>query len=95
MTDNIKSVIGKVFNDIADAMETGQFGQRVKVGITTLGSELGIENIVKGAEIAQARDNSVEVVLIGPKVESDLTQVVVENEEQGYKKMEELLDSEK
>lgn len=93
MTDNIKSVIGKVFNDIADAMETGQFGQRVRVGITTLGSELGIENIVKGAEIAQARDNSVEVVLIGPKVESDLTQVVVENEEQGYKKMEELLDS--
>lgn len=93
MTDNIKSVIGKVFNDIADAMETGQFGQRVKVGITTLGSELGIENIVKGAEIAQARDNSVEVVLIGPKVESNLTQVVVENEDQGYKKMEELLDS--
>ena len=92
-TNNVKSMIGKVFNDIADAMETGQFGQRVRVGITTLGSELGIENIIKGAEMAQSRDSSVEVVLIGPKVDSKLTQIVVETEDKGYKKMEELLDS--
>lgn len=93
-TNNVKGMIGKVFNDIADAMETGQFGKRVRVGITTLGSELGINNIVKGAEIAQERDNSIEVVLIGPKVDSKLTQVLVENEDEGYKKMEELLDRE-
>lgn len=92
-TNNVKTMIGKVFNDIADAMETGQFGNRVRVGITTLGSELGIENIIKGAEMAQSRDNSVEVVLIGPKVDSKLTQIVVETEDKGYKKMEELLDS--
>ncbi|MCR3956478.1 MAG: glycine/sarcosine/betaine reductase complex component C subunit alpha [Gudongella sp.] len=91
--NNVKAMIGKVFNDIADAMETGQFGQRVRVGITTLGSELGVENMVKGAELAQKRDSSVEVVLIGPKVESDLTQVVVDTEEEGYKKMEEMLDA--
>ena len=70
--NNIKSMIGKVFNDIADAMQTGQFGERVRVGITVAGSELGIDNIVKGAEMAQARDNSIEVVLIGPKVDSNL-----------------------
>ena len=92
-TNNVKAMIGKVFNDIADAMETGQFGQRVRVGITTLGSELGIDNVVRGAEIAQERDASIEVVLIGPKVDSKLTQVIVENEDEGYKKMEELLDS--
>lgn len=92
-TNNVKHMIGKVFNDIADALETGQFGEKVRVGITTFGSELGIDNIVKGAEIAQKRDNSIEVVLIGPKVVSKLTQVVVETEEDGYKKMEELLDS--
>ena len=92
-TNNVKSMIGKVFNDIADAMETGQFGQRVRVGITTLGSELGIENMIKGAEMAQSRDSSVEVVLIGPKVDSKLTQIVVETEDEGYRKMEELLDS--
>lgn len=93
MTNNIKPMIGKVFNDIADAIETGQFGEKIKVGITTMGSELGIDNIVKGAELAQKRDDSIEVVLIGPKIDSNLKQVVVDTEEEAYNKMEELLDS--
>jgi len=91
--NNVNKMIGKVFKDIADAIETGEFGEKIRVGITTFGSEHGVDNVVKGAEIAQKRDSSIEVVLIGPKVDSPLTQVVVENEEEGYKKMEELLDS--
>lgn len=91
--NNVKNMISKVFNDIADAMETGQFGEKVRVGITTLGSEHGVENLVKGAEIAQERDPSIEVVLIGPKVDSKLTQVIAETEEEGYRRMEELLDN--
>jgi len=91
--NNVKKMIGKVFNDIADAMETGQFGEKVKVGLTTLGSEHGVENLVKGAELAQKRDPSIEVVLIGPKVDSELTQVIAETEDEGYRKMEELLDN--
>lgn len=93
MSDNIKNIIGKVFNDIADAMETGQFGQKVRVGITVLGSEHGVENIVKGAEMAQKRNSSVEVVLIGPKVDTELKIYEVNTEEEQHKKMEELLDS--
>ncbi len=89
---NIKNVVGKVFSDIADAIETGQFGEKIRVGITTLGSELGVDNIVKGAELAQKRDSSMEVVLIGPKVDSDLSQVVAETEDEAYQKMEEMLD---
>lgn len=86
-------MIGKVFNDIANSIETGQFGEKVRVGITTLGSEHGIENLVKGAELAQGRDRSIEVVLIGPKVDSKLIQFQAETEEECHKKMEELLDS--
>lgn len=93
MTSNIKPMIGKVFNDIADAIETGQFGQKIKIGITTLGSELGIDNIIKGAELAQKRDSFIEVILIGPQVDSDLSQVHVNDEDEAYKKMEDLLDS--
>ena len=93
MSNNVKQIIGKVFTDIADALETGQFGDRVKVGITTLGSELGVDNMVKGAEMAQMRDSSIEVVLIGPKVDSKLSQVIVETEEEVATKMEQLLDS--
>ncbi|MDR7870587.1 MAG: glycine/sarcosine/betaine reductase complex component C subunit alpha [Tissierellaceae bacterium] len=93
MTNNIKPMISKVFNDIADALETGQFGEKIKVGITTVGSELGINNVIQGAELAQKRDRSIEVVLIGPKVDSKLTQIVVNSEDKAYTKMEELLDS--
>ncbi len=92
-SDNIVKTVAKIFNDIADVLETGQYGEKIKVGITTLGSEHGISNVVKGAELAQKINSSIEVVLIGPKVETELTQVIVENEEEGYKKMEEMLDN--
>lgn len=90
---NVKNMVGKVFNDIADGLETGQFGEKVKVGITTFGSEHGVDNLVKGAEFAQEKDSSIEVVLIGPKVDSPLKQAVADTEDDGYKKMEELLDN--
>ena len=92
-SDNIVKTVAKIFNDIADTLETGQYGEKIRVGITTLGSEHGISNVVKGAELAQKINSSIEVVLIGPKVETELTQVIVENEEEGYKKMEEMLDN--
>src|SRR5690554_2245413 len=93
MTNNIKPMIGKVFNDIAEAIETGQFGKRVRIGLTTMGSELSIDTLVKGAEEAQRRDSSIEVVLIGPQVDSSLSRVAVNSEEEAYNKMEDLLDN--
>ena len=85
MSENIKNMIGKVFKDIADAMETGQFGQKVRVGITVLGSEHGVENIVRGAELAQKRNSSVEVVLIGPKVDTELKIYEANTEDEQHK----------
>ena len=89
----IKKVIGNIFEEIATGLETGAFASRPRIAVTTLGSEHGIDNVVKGAELAQSRDNSVEYCLIGPEVKSSLKQYVVSNEEEGYSKMEELLDS--
>ena len=83
MSDNIKKMIGQVFNDIADGLETGSFGKKVRVGLTSFGSEHGTENLVKAAELAQSRDSSIEVVLIGPKAETNLTQYEVSDEEAG------------
>lgn len=86
-------MVGSIFNEIADAMETGTFGAKVRVGLTTFGSELGVENMVKGAEMAQKKSQALEVVLIGPKTDSSLTQIIVDTEDQGYSEMERLLDS--
>ena len=91
--DNVKNLIGQVFNEIADAMESGSFGNRVKVGLTTLGSELGVEELVKAAEMASRKYSDFEVVLIGPKVDTKLTVHEVDCEADAQKVMEQLLDS--
>ena len=92
MSLDIKRMIGESFLEIANAMETGTFGKKICVGITTIGSEHGIENIVKGAEKA-ALSGDFDVVLIGPKVETTLRVVEANTEAEAHKKMEELIDA--
>ena len=41
-----KKIISQVLLEVAEAIETGNFGKKVKVGVTTLGSEHGPENII-------------------------------------------------
>jgi glycine/sarcosine/betaine reductase complex component C subunit alpha len=89
--NNVKNIIGEVFNEIADAMKTGNFGSRVKVGITTLGSELGTSELVRGAEVAAKKYSDFEIILIGPKVETNLKLVEVNNEEEMHKTMDAML----
>ena len=93
MENNVKKIIGDVFNQMAEGLETGSFAKRIRVGLTTLGSELGTEELVKGAELAAARNPAIETVLIGSFGNSSLRTVVVEDEEKMHEKMEEMLDS--
>ncbi|MDW7672975.1 MAG: glycine/sarcosine/betaine reductase complex component C subunit alpha, partial [Bacillota bacterium] len=95
MTKNsdVKQLIGKAFVDIADAIQSGQFGQKVKIGLTTLGSEHGIETLLTGAEEAQKSGQSFQVVLIGPSNNSMLETVEAQSEEEAHQKMEQLLDT--
>ncbi|MCL2064521.1 MAG: glycine/sarcosine/betaine reductase complex component C subunit beta [Candidatus Cloacimonetes bacterium] len=69
---------------------------KIKVAVTTLGSEHGVENIIKGAEIASKMGNF-DVVLIGPKISTltlkDIEWIDVPDEKLMYSKMEELLDN--
>lgn len=86
-----KKIIAETFLDIANAIESGEFGKKVRIGLTTLGSEHGTENLVKGAHLAKS--NLFDIVLIGPKVETKLEVVEVNEESEMHSKMEELLDS--
>jgi len=89
--NNVSNIIGEVFNEIADAMKTGNFGNRVKVGITTLGSELGTAELVKGAEMAAKKYSDFEIILIGPKLETNLKLVEVNSEVEMHKTMDAML----
>ncbi|WP_242945101.1 glycine/sarcosine/betaine reductase complex component C subunit alpha, partial [Caminicella sporogenes] len=86
-------MLGNMLIEIADAIETGKYRKKIKVGLTTLGSEHGVENLVKGAEIAAKSGIDFDIVLIGPKVETELEIIEVKEEKEMHKKMEQLLDS--
>ncbi|MFV0424458.1 MAG: glycine/sarcosine/betaine reductase complex component C subunit alpha [Bacilli bacterium] len=88
---SLEKKVAQSFIDIADAIETGNFGKKVRVGLTLFGSEHGVEELVKGAHLAAS--DLFEIVLIGPEVETHLENVVVASEEEQYDKMEELLGS--
>ncbi len=93
-TIEAKKQVAQVFNQMADALETGAFSDKTTVGITTIGSEHGVEEIVKGAEMATEKYQDLEVKLIGPDVETELTVVYeTECEEETHNKMEELLET--
>jgi len=57
-----------ILEQVADFLEKGEYRKKVRVGITTLGSEHGTEEIIRGAELAQKLYDDVEVVLIGQRV---------------------------
>jgi len=86
-----KAAIARLFTDLAAALETGRMSGRVTVGVTTLGSEHGVAEVVRGAELAAQADPSLAVVLIGPRVDSPLAQEECDCEDVAHRRMEELL----
>ncbi len=76
MSENmIKKMIADTFLEVADALETGEYGKKPVIGIAAEGSEHGMENIFEGARLAEKK---------GYKA------VVIEGEDV-HKKMEEML----
>ena len=90
--EDLKAKIGEVFNELADSILAGDFTGKVKVGLTILGSEHGIDELVRGAHMAVKKYKDIKVVLIGPKVDNSLETIEVQSENEAHKKMDELLD---
>ncbi|MDI3519034.1 MAG: glycine/sarcosine/betaine reductase complex component subunit alpha [Caldanaerobacter sp.] len=87
-----KKVIAEIFNQMADFVEKGEYSKKIRVGITTLGSEHGSSEIILGVRMAQERFSDVEVVLIGDRGDSDLKCYEAKTLEECHKIMEDLLD---
>jgi hypothetical protein len=87
----VKQIIGKVFNQLADTLISGEYGQKPRVAITALGSEHGEDNIYEAA--ALAAKSGVDVTVIGTKSVEGIKTEFVQSEDESHKKMEELLNS--
>jgi len=88
-----KAMIAEVFNDIATGIKSGQFKKKVRIGLTILGSEHGIEEMIKAAELAKVKYGDFDIVLIGPKVDANFEVVEAETAEEGHKKMTAMLEN--
>lgn len=89
----MNKIIAKVFEDIADAIESGSFAPAKKVALTTLGSEHGEDTLLEGAKLAKKLYPGMEVVLIGKPNNTGLYTYETDCMDTMYKIMEEKLDS--
>lgn len=88
-----KAMIAEVFNDIANGIKSGQFKKKVRIGLTILGSEHGVDEMINAAEIAKAKYGDFDIVLIGPKVSEEFEVIEAETAEEGHKKMTSMLEN--
>ena len=90
MSANIEKLVAKTFLQMAEGLETGSFGARPKIALTGMGSEHGEENAMQAAVMATAK--GVDVYYIGTLEHEGVTTVKVANEDEGHKKMEEMVE---
>lgn len=86
-----KKLVAQTFMEIADALENNSvIGERIKIGITNMGSEHGADNINRACDLAKS--DLFDIVIIGEKYK-DYECYECATEDEMYKKMEELLDN--
>ena len=88
---NLEKTIAKAFLEMAEGLESGSFGVKPKIALTGMGSEHGEENAMAAAKMAAAR--GVDVYYIGTLEAEGVTTVKVADEDEGHKKMEEMVES--
>lgn len=86
---NLEKIIAATFQEMAQGLETGSFGRRPKIALTGMGSEHGEVNSIAAAKMAA--DRGVDVYYIGTLEAPGVTTIRVENEDEGHKKMDEML----
>ena len=89
MANSIEKMIADTFMEMAQGLETGSFGKRPKIALTGMGSEHGEVNSMKAA--VEAAKDGIDVIYIGTLEAEGVTTVKVADDEEGHKKMEEML----
>ncbi|MDN0032451.1 glycine/sarcosine/betaine reductase complex component C subunit alpha [Oscillibacter ruminantium] len=88
---NLEKTIAKTFLEMAEGLENGSYGVRPKIALTGIGSEHGEENAMAAAQMAAKR--GVDVYYIGTLEAPGVTTIHVSDDEEGHKKMEQMVDA--
>ena len=89
MASSIEKVIASTFMEMAQGLESGQYGRRPKIALTGMGSEHVEENSMQAAVMAAKQ--GVDVYYIGTLEAEGVTTIKVTDDEEGHKKMEDML----
>ena len=87
---NEKEKVAAIFSSLADALETGSFGEKFSIGLTIPGSEHGEAELVKAAKLAREANSDLDIVLIGGEKVDGFKQYPGKTLEEAHKQMEEL-----
>lgn len=87
---NLEKTIANAFLEMAEGLETGSFGPKPRIALTGMGSEHGEENAMQAALMAAKR--GVDVYYIGSLEAEGVTTIHVADDEEGHKKMTEMVE---
>jgi len=87
----MKRIIAETFMDMAHMLETGQTGKKMPIAVTAMGSEHGEEAIYQAACAAAKKGISVKVIGTMPMEAENLEVIPVASEDEGHKKMDDML----
>lgn len=87
----LKEQIAKSFMAMAEALESGQFGERPKIALTGMGSEHGEANSMQAA--IMAAKNGIDVYYIGTYENPLVKTIKVKDDDEGHKMMEKMVDN--
>ncbi|WP_313340093.1 glycine/sarcosine/betaine reductase complex component C subunit alpha [Lacrimispora sp.] len=89
----MKKIVAETFLDLAHMLETGQSGKKIPIAVTAIGSEHGEETIYSAALEAAKKGITVKVIGTRDVKAVNLESVLVSSEEEGHKKMDEMLSN--
>lgn len=92
MNGMYKKMVGEVLDETIEVLRTGKTSKKVKIGLTTWGSEIAPRELVEGARLAMKREPGLQVSIIGPAPECDLPVYQADTEDEVHTMLETLLD---
>lgn len=92
MTDRKNELTVELLSEMARMIRTGESAKKVSIGLSTVGSEVPVEDLVQGAKDAMRQDRSLEVAVIGPYAGNDLPVYQAHSDEEVAAVLEDLLD---
>src|SRR6056297_2194192 len=82
--------VAAVFNELADAIESGQFGSKQRIALTTPGSEHGSRELLDGVKKLIRKRADIEPVIIGEEGIKDFEHHYADCLDDAHQIMEEL-----